>query len=103
PNHPIDAPPYILPSPLPQPNRKPKLLVEATPATPQRTSRKRSLPIDMDNDVIDLAPTPKRLKPDMNGAVKGQGSPSKRHKLDEEGLLLMNGPGEIADDIIVID
>ncbi|KAG6868585.1 hypothetical protein C0993_000850 [Termitomyces sp. T159_Od127] len=104
PNHAIDAPPYILPSPLPQPTRKPKLPVaEATPATPERTSRKRSLPIDMDSDIIDLAPTPKRLKPDMNCAVKCEGSPSKRRRLDEKGLLLVNGPGELADDVIVID
>lgn len=57
----------------------------------------------MDSDIIDLAPTPKRLKPDINGAAKGQGSPSKRRRLEEEGLLLVNGPGDVADDVIVID
>ncbi|KAG6861181.1 hypothetical protein C0995_002988 [Termitomyces sp. Mi166 len=104
PNHPIDAPPYVLPSPLPQPTKKQKLpSAEPSSATPQHISKKRSLPIDMESDIIDLAPTPKRLKPNPNGAAKGQESPSKRRKLEEEGVILVDGPGELVDDIIVID
>ncbi|KAG6820463.1 hypothetical protein H0H93_000217 [Arthromyces matolae] len=102
PDHPVDSPPYILPSPLPQPQRKPKLPpAESTPATPPRTSRKRSLPIDMNSDVIDLAPTPKRLKPTTTS--NDLESPSKRRRLDQDGLLLVDGPGELLDDVIVID
>ncbi|KAH0579238.1 hypothetical protein H2248_003389 [Termitomyces sp. 'cryptogamus'] len=102
PDNSIDAPPYILPSPLPQPSKMQKLPpAESAPATPLHISKKRLLPIDMDSDIIDLAPTPKRLKPDPNGAVKDQESP-KRRRLEEEGLILVDGPGGLAD-IIVID
>ncbi|KAG5636460.1 hypothetical protein H0H81_007967 [Sphagnurus paluster] len=118
PNHPPNALPYILPSPLPRPPKKEKappppspspepvpMAVSAQePATPPRASKKRSLPIDMEGDFIDLAPTPKRLKPATNGAAAGtNGSPSKKRKLDEDGLILVDGPGELVDDIIVID
>ncbi|KAG6853168.1 hypothetical protein C0991_006418 [Blastosporella zonata] len=100
PDHPPNAPAYILPSPLPQPLRKEKVLSPPTPATPPRTSTKRALPIDIDSDIIDLAPTPKRPKPTV---VRGEESPSKRRRLDEDGLLLMDGPGALLDDVIVID
>ncbi|KAG6817377.1 hypothetical protein H0H87_009564 [Tephrocybe sp. NHM501043] len=102
PNHPADAPPYILPSPLPQPPKKQKA-PPPEPATPIRPSKKRSLPIDMDSDIIDLAPTPKRLKPAANGNDQVQKSPSKRRRLEADGLLLVDGPGELIDDVIVID
>ncbi|KAF5381549.1 hypothetical protein D9615_005564 [Tricholomella constricta] len=109
PDHPPSAPPYILPSPLPHPPRKEKAPPppEPAPATPPRASKKRSLPIDMDSDFIDLAPTPKRLKLMPNGDLgangKGSESPSKRRKLDTDGLVLMDGSGELVDDVIVID
>ncbi|KAG6908635.1 hypothetical protein DXG01_003813 [Tephrocybe rancida] len=104
PDHPSDAPPYIMPSQLPQPPKKQKVPAPApAPITPPRVSKKRSLPIDMDSDVIDLAPTPKRLKMTLNGVARPQESPSKRRRLEEDGVLLVDGPGELADDVIVID
>ncbi|KAF8066921.1 hypothetical protein FPV67DRAFT_1670389 [Lyophyllum atratum] len=105
-DYPPNSPPYILPSPLPRPPKKEKAPVPE-PETPPRTSKKRSLPIDMDSDVIDLAPTPKRRKPMQNGAGDAKGdlleSPSKRRKLETDGLLLMETPGELVDDAIEID
>ncbi|KAG5642065.1 hypothetical protein DXG03_003642 [Asterophora parasitica] len=110
-DHPPTAPPFILPSPLPQPPKKEKVPPPPeptpTPDTP-RVSRKRSLPIDTDSDIIDLAPTPKRLKPTQNTNPNGDlrkngkapGSPSKRRKLDTDGAVV---PGELRGDVIVID
>ncbi|GLB41204.1 putative ubiquitin-activating enzyme active site [Lyophyllum shimeji] len=107
PDHPPGAAPFILPSPLPQPPRKEKPPPTPVPETPQRVSRKRSLPIDMDSDVIDLAPTPKRLKPMPDGSPAAKSkvleSPSKRRMLEADGLVLMDGPGELVDEIIEID
>ncbi|KAF9462539.1 hypothetical protein BDZ94DRAFT_1282986 [Collybia nuda] len=100
PNHPADAPPFILQSPLPRPPRKAKVVAPA-PATPPRVSLKRSLPLD-DDEVIDIEPTPKRVK--SNPAVKALASPSKNRRLEEDGLIIMdNANDQLQDDIIEID
>ncbi|RDB30882.1 Ubiquitin-activating enzyme E1-like [Hypsizygus marmoreus] len=107
PTHPPTAPPYILPSPLPSPPLKPKAPpAPPAPSTPPpKQSLKRALPVDMDSDFIDLAPTPKRVK--VSGGVGGneaggngkvQGTPSKRRKLEEEGLVLMDAADEVLGD-----
>ncbi|KAK2467920.1 hypothetical protein APHAL10511_000215 [Amanita phalloides] len=113
PNHPIDAPPYILPSPLPKPTRKVK--PAPPPETPPRKSLKRSLPTEDENGVIDLEPTPKRarVKAKLNSRNSGEnpemdsqltGSPSKRRRLDKEGFVLMDGAKDVLEeDVIVID
>ena len=116
PNHSSSAPPYILPDPLPKPTRKPKPK-PVPPETPDRPSLKRPLSVVENEDgIIDLAPTPKkpRLAPNARGAQdltpmeigvkrsfaqrQGQESPSKRRRLEEEGVVLMDGPDEVLDD-----
>jgi ubiquitin-like 1-activating enzyme E1 B len=53
-----------------------------------------------DGEVIDLAPTPKRPRVSASAGT----SPSKKRKLEEDGLLLMDGENdELVDDIIEID
>lgn len=102
--HPAHAKPFILPNPLPRPPRKVKVAPPA-PETPLRVSLKRPAPGDHGDDIIDLEPTPKRQRVRGNGhgdeAIK---SPSKKRKLDEDGLILMEGKDDLLDDdIIVID
>ena len=118
PNHPITEAPFILPSPLPRP--VPKVKLPPVPVTPPRTSTKRPLPLELADGVLDLDPTPKKPKL-AAGFVAGEGkrkhednpSPSKRRRLEDEGLVLMDGPDEVLDtgdvmevpgrDYIVID
>ena len=118
PNHPITEAPFMLPSPLPRPVPKVKPL--PAPVTPPRTSTKRPLPLELADGVLDLDPTPKRPKL-AAGVVAGKSkrklednpSPSKRRRLEDEGLVLMDGPDEVLDtgevlevsegDYIVID
>ncbi|KAG7439796.1 uncharacterized protein BT62DRAFT_976503 [Guyanagaster necrorhizus] len=87
-----DAPPFILPSPLPKAPRKPKQAV--IPDSPVKMSTlKRSAPTD-----DDVEPSAKRIKVDTLS------SPSKKQRLDEDGVILMDGVDDrLEDDIIVID
>jgi ubiquitin-like 1-activating enzyme E1 B len=107
PNHPMDAPPFILPSPLPQPPRKTKPPPPALPSSPpikSVPSLKRPAPDGDDGDVIEVESAPKR--PRNNGSIRegSVSSPSKRRKLDEDGLLLMNGKDDkLEDEVIEID
>ncbi|KAF7356767.1 Uba2 [Mycena venus] len=101
-NHPADAPPFILPHPLPRPPRKIKA-PPPMPETPMRVSLKRGAPDEGGEEIIDLEPTPKRprLKTTADENIK---SPSKKRRLDEDGLILMEGKDDMLDDdIIVID
>lgn len=100
PNHPISEAPFILPSPLPRPVPKVKRL--PVPVTPPRTSTKRPLPLELADGVLDLDPTPKKPKLDVGASeskrkFEDNPSPSKRRRLEEEGLVLMNGPDEVLD------
>ena len=90
PNHSADDQ-LILPRPLPQP---PKL---AKPEEP--TAHKRAAP---DDEVIEEPPA-KRVR--MNGSTPSgtQLSPSKKHKLDEDGILLLDSADGKADDIDIIE
>ncbi|KAF8960670.1 hypothetical protein BDZ97DRAFT_1833068 [Flammula alnicola] len=116
PNHPADESPYILPSPLPRPPRKFKPI--PVPETPKRTSTKRPLPVEDADGVIDLEPTPKKPKPatstgqTLKRKWEDGPSPSKRRRLEEDGVVLMDGPDEVLEpevpavpdsDYIVID
>jgi len=120
PNHPADASPFILPSPLPRPSRKEKIV--PIPETPERKSAKRPLPVELEDGVLDLAPTPKKPKVNGHGATSNgkrkfedAPSPSKRRRLEADGLVEMDGPDEVLDsgfvaapdaldsDIIIID
>ncbi|KAJ3563808.1 hypothetical protein NP233_g8693 [Leucocoprinus birnbaumii] len=58
PNHPADAPPFILPSPLPNPPKRVKPKLPAAPATPPPLARDN---FQEDEDgVIEIDPTPRR-------------------------------------------
>lgn len=98
--HPASAPSFILPDPLPQPPRKEKPPVPA-PETPPRASLKRSAP---DDDVILLddekSSEPAAKKQKLSQPEPEISSPSKKRRLEEDGLIMM----ERADDyVIVID
>ncbi|KAF9479531.1 hypothetical protein BDN70DRAFT_932510 [Pholiota conissans] len=102
PNHSPNGPAYILPSPLPQPTRKVK--PAPAPQTPPRTSTKRPLPIEDADGVIDIEPTPKKPKMSFTNAQKRKHeidgpSPSKRRRLEEDGVVAMDGP----DDVLEVD
>ncbi|KAJ6460974.1 hypothetical protein C8R45DRAFT_912447 [Mycena sanguinolenta] len=105
-DHPADAPPFILPDPLPRPPRKVKL-PPPVPVTPVRLSLKRGAPDDDggDDEIIDLEPTPKRPRLKTTAAADELiKSPSKKRKLDEDGLILMEGKDDkLDDDVIEID
>ncbi|KAF9810471.1 hypothetical protein IEO21_06901 [Rhodonia placenta] len=101
PNHLIDSPALILPSPLPSPPKKAKA-VAPRPVTPQPTAVKRSAPDDDD----DVEPAAKRVK--TNGAMWSPSglitTPSKKRKLEEDGLILLEDATEkLDDDVIVIE
>ncbi|KAF8550035.1 hypothetical protein OG21DRAFT_1488092 [Imleria badia] len=97
PNHPMDAPALILPSSLPKPLFTPR---PSTP--PAEPSRKRSAP---DDDVAEVeAPSAKRAKTN-GGASTSQnvGSPSKKKRLEEEGLVLLESATDGMDEVDVIE
>ncbi|KAJ7856758.1 hypothetical protein B0H14DRAFT_2507719 [Mycena olivaceomarginata] len=103
-DHPADSPPFILPDPLPRPPRKVKA-PPPRPETPLRLSLKRSAPDDEGgvDEIIDLEPTPKRPRV-AAAAPEAIKSPSKKRRLDEDGLILMEGKDDmLVDDVIVID
>nr|BAF64519.1 Uba2 [Coprinopsis cinerea] len=110
PNHPVDAPPFILPSPLPKPSRKPKPRAP-TPETPHKANGKRTLPVENDDGIIDLAPTPKKPKFSvasnlpLKRKAEDEPSPSKKRKLEEDGLVVLDGADDKIEeqDYIVID
>ncbi|KAF9450853.1 hypothetical protein P691DRAFT_664436 [Macrolepiota fuliginosa MF-IS2] len=114
PNHRIDASPYILPDPLPRPPKRIKPIVSATPATPPRPE-KETVQED-ENGVIEIDPTPRRPSRPLiatRGGPKAprkrehsivQHSPSKKRRLDEDGLIILDGAhDQMMDDVIVID
>ncbi|KAJ7182602.1 hypothetical protein C8R43DRAFT_967541 [Mycena crocata] len=105
-SHPTDAPPFILPDPLPRPPRKIKA-PPPLPETPVRLPLKRAAPDtdeDGGDDIIDLEPTPKRPRIKATGNDEIIKSPSKKRKLDEDGLILMEGKDDrLDDDVIEID
>jgi ubiquitin-like 1-activating enzyme E1 B len=67
-------------------------------------SLKRPAP-DWTDGIIDLEPSPKRTKAD-NARRPGNviASPSKRRRLDEDGLILMERQDDkLEDEVIVVD
>ncbi|TFK97644.1 hypothetical protein BDV98DRAFT_607348 [Pterulicium gracile] len=96
PNHPTDAPPFILPSPMPIAPRKPPPPAPA-PSTPPKTLLKRTF--DEMEISEDQEPSAKRAK--LPGGKLHESrlvnsrlpeSPSKRKTLDEDGVVIMDGP-----------
>lgn len=65
-------------------------------------SLKRSLPAEDEDGIIDLEPTVKRARlTQINEAIA---SPSKKRRLEEDGLILMEGAHDrLDDDVIEID
>ena len=54
-----------------------------------------------DEDIIGVEPVPKRIKMNGMGEVT---SPSKKRRLEKDGLVLLNGAdNRMADDVIEID
>ena len=101
-NHPEDAPPFVLPNPLPQPPKKVKVKLLKTPLSSPAKATKRSAPDD--DDVVEQQPA-KRLKISTNGNGTDPSSPRKKRQLEEDGLVILDGPeeGQDDEDIIVID
>jgi len=98
PNHANDATTLILPSSLPKPHFNPR---PSTP--PPALSRKRSAP---DDDVAEAEPLAKRAR--TNGASSSLleiGSPSKKRRLEEDGLVMLDSATDKIehDDVIEID
>lgn len=95
-NHLVNSPSLILPSPLPKPNYTPR---HSSPVPP--VSRKRSAP---DDEIEELGPSSKRPKINGTMSVPEMGSPSKKWRLEEDGLIMLSGETDEADDdVIVID
>ncbi|KAF8418651.1 hypothetical protein L210DRAFT_3578816 [Boletus edulis BED1] len=96
PNHPTDAPALILPLSLPKPPFNPR-----RPITPPAPSRKRTAPED---DVAEVEPQAKRAKTNGASSIELR-SPSKKKRLEEEGLVMLDSAADKMDndDVIEID
>ncbi|OCH85042.1 hypothetical protein OBBRIDRAFT_785397 [Obba rivulosa] len=111
-NHPVDGPALILPAPLPKPPRKPKPSTPTSAPVEPPTSVKRPAPDD-DDDIVPLAKRP-RTNDDIVSLAKRSRTngdldksdlvtPSKKRKLDEDGLLLLETADETLEDVEVIE
>lgn len=79
-----------MPNPLPLPRHRPKPIDAPPPSTPPR---KRPLDAEADGDM----PPKKRSK--KNGFLNvNLASPSKKRRLEEDGLLMLEGPDENIDE-----
>ena len=58
-----------------------------------------------DEEIVDIAPTPKRVRLHSLSVEAGNNaSPSKKRKLEQEGLVLVDSAqDELVDSVIVID
>jgi len=85
----------ILPSPLPKPAKRPKLVI-SQPSTPLRV-QKRPAPDNVDE--VQPAKRARIATPPPNH------SPGKLQRLEEDGLILLDGNRSMDDDldIVVID
>lgn len=102
-NHPEGSPPFVLPHLLPQPPKKVKARLSTTPLSSPVKATKRRAP---DEDSIMEGQPAKRLKTSANGNELDPSTPRKKRQLEEDGLIILDGPEEGQDDgvgIIVID
>lgn len=85
----------ILPSPLPEPAKRPKLVISQppSPSTPVRV-QKRSAPDNVDE--VQPAKRARIATPLPNH------SPSRSRRLEEDGLILLDGNRSMDDDIDVV-
>lgn len=99
PNHPVDGPALILPSPLPKPGKKEKPRPATPTPIPPSSTKKRPAPDDVPDGE---EPSAKRAK---TSAVSF--TPSKKRKLEEDGLIVLYDAEETIEeadpDIIEID
>ena len=102
PNHPEDEPPFILPHPLPRPSKKVKARLPTTPLSSPAKVAKRPAPDD--DDIAEQQPA-KRLKTSTNGNGADPYTPRKKRQLEEDGLIIVDGPEGDQDDaeVIIID
>ena len=102
PNHPEDSPPFVLPDPLPRPPKRIKVKPPTTPLSSPTKATKRPAPDD--EDILVQQPA-KRLKTSANGDGSDPSSPRKKRQLEEDGLVILDGPegGEEDAGIIIID
>ncbi|CDO73925.1 hypothetical protein BN946_scf185016.g82 [Trametes cinnabarina] len=108
-DHPADGPALILPSPLPKPPRrqKPRVSTPSPPPPPSTiTSKKRAAPDDEIEEVD--APSAKRARKDEGAGDSVAGgvsfTPSKKRKLEEDGLIMLDTAEEkVEDDPDVIE
>jgi ubiquitin-like 1-activating enzyme E1 B len=92
----------VLPHPLPQPPKRVKVKLPTTPLSTPVKATKRPAPDD--DEVMEQQPA-KRLRTDTNGNGADPSSPRKKRRLEEDGLIILDGPEEGQDDaeIIIID
>ncbi|TFK67769.1 hypothetical protein BDN72DRAFT_75610 [Pluteus cervinus] len=107
PGYPPDALPFVLPSPLPKPTQKskPPPPRPVTPPPVRKVSLKRPHPEPDDDDIVEVGPAAKRVK-QTGSANCDLPSPSKRRRLEEDGLVMMDSVQEKLeddDDVIIID
>ncbi|KAI0327705.1 hypothetical protein GY45DRAFT_1327242 [Cubamyces sp. BRFM 1775] len=109
PDHPADGPALILPSPLPEPPRreKPRVATPTPPPPPVTIGKKRAAP---DDDVEEIdAPSAKRARTTGGGVGVSETpfTPSKKRRLEEDGLIMLDNAEETIEeedtDVIVID
>ncbi|KAI0056334.1 hypothetical protein BV25DRAFT_1872803 [Artomyces pyxidatus] len=97
PNHPIDGPSFILPAPLPKPAKKTK----AAPPRPSTPPASLKRPAPADDDIVEQPAKRSRTGVAVDNAMY---SPSKKRRLEDDGLVLLESRDEkMEDDIIEID
>lgn len=99
PNHPADGPAMILPDPLPNPAKRPKLVIAQSSSPPSTPLRVQKRPAPDNADEVQPAKRARIATP----LVKH--SPSTSRRLEEDGLILLDGNRSMDDDIdiVVID
>ncbi len=86
----------ILPDPLPKPNQRGKPII-SRPQTPPATSPRA--PKRPASDDLEGNQPAKRAR---TGAISSY-SPGTSRRLEEDGLVLLDGDGTMGEDIVVID
>ncbi|KAI0301596.1 hypothetical protein B0F90DRAFT_1718560 [Multifurca ochricompacta] len=95
-NHPIDGPPMILPDPLPEPGQRVKSITPRPSTPPSMLPRIQKRPAP---DGMDEAQPAKRARI----AASSNSSPRTSRRLEEDGLILIDGDESVDEDIVVID
>ena len=86
----------ILPDPLPKPNQRPKPVIPRPLTPPETPLRAQKRPAS--DDLVGTQP----VKRARIGLTPNH-SPGTSRRLEEEGLVLLDGDGPMDEDIVVID